>query len=101
MISAVTEDHPRTDPKPEFFWIWRAWHRLAADRPQNPFGMIHPMNGGIIATQPGATPWRIVRSWADHHGLTREEYQLLDLCIVAMDRVAHDHWEHERRKFAL
>lgn len=90
-------DNPRVNPRPDFLWIWDGWHRLGADRPQYPFGFIHPMGGGVISTRPGATPWMIVRHWAACHGFSEAEYRLFDHCITAMDRVALTYWDQKHK----
>jgi hypothetical protein len=37
------------------------------------------------AVTPGRIPWMAVVAWADFHDLPREELDLLDQCVVAMD----------------
>jgi hypothetical protein len=63
--------------EPAFHWIWRAWHRLHPDRPY--------YGGGMGPMVPGAIPWGLVRTWAEHHHLTRGEYLMLDRVVQAMD----------------
>jgi hypothetical protein len=36
---------------------------------------------------PGDIPWWQLSLWAEHHGMTRGEFAILDICIPAMDAV--------------
>lgn len=83
------------DPLPEWQWIWRAWHRLSAERPHVPQGFGMPMGGTLIEGRPGAIPWSVIRQWAEHHGLSQAEMALLDRVILAMDGVYLEHWAEQ------
>ena len=80
------------DPLPEWQWIWRAWHRLSAERPHVTQGFSVPMGGTVIEGRPGVIPWSAVQRWAEHHGLTWAEMALLDRVLLAMDGVYVRHW---------
>ncbi|MBM3096914.1 hypothetical protein JRX38_02565 [Gluconobacter cerinus] len=81
-------------------WIWRAWHRLSAERSQSTEGFIVPMGGGVIQSRPCSIPWTAVLAWADHHDLSQAEMALLDRCLVAMDSVYAGYWA-EKQKVSL
>jgi hypothetical protein len=67
------------DPKiPDWLQgVWRAWHRLNADRPWN--------SAGMAGMMPGPIPWRDVVAWCDFHNLTGEDVAFYDTLIRAMD----------------
>lgn len=69
---------PKAEIDPEYHWIWRCWRRLGADRPQ--------YGGGLGPSVPGDIPWSLVRLWAEHHEMSRAQFNFLDHCIQAMDR---------------
>ncbi len=72
-------------------WIWRAWHRLDPERSWQA--------GGMGPSHPCGIPWTAVERWARHHHLDDEAFQLLDDCIVEMDKV-YSAWWREQAKVA-
>ena len=71
-------------------WIWRAWHRLEADRPRH--------GGGFGPAIPGPIPWSLVLRWADYQGLTQGEMQLLDQCLLGLHAEDVAHWLRRQPK---
>lgn len=69
-------------------WIWKAFHRLDLDR-----GWI---GGGMAAPIPRRIPWQSIVDWAGYHGYSREDCEMLDVCISAMDTVYLAH--HAKRQ---
>ena len=69
-------------------WVWRAWHRLSADRPWR--------GGGFGPSLPGAIPWGMIRDWCDHHGYGPDELAFMDGCFREMDAV-HREWLDKQR----
>jgi hypothetical protein len=90
---------PEVTIKPEFQWIWRAWRRLSADRPF--------IAGGMGPSVPGAIPWAVAIEWARYHGLSRDEFDLMDHCLGRLDETYRQWWmeraaqqrESEERKW--
>ena len=70
---------PAPNVNPRYRWIWRAWHRLSLDRPY--------YGGGMGPPVPGNIPWWQLKLWAQHHGLTRSQFTMLDICVRKMDEV--------------
>lgn len=74
----------------QWMWIWRAFHRLHADRPYRSNGMDPPTAGRI--------PWAMVMQWAREYRLADGERSLLDACIVKMDGVFLMHEQSAKEK---
>lgn len=70
--------------EPEFQWIWRAWHRLNADRPF--------WGGGMSAPVPGSISYADMVVWAREHEMSNRERLMLDQCFMAMDEVYRGWW---------
>lgn len=92
----MTGEDTRTEPDPQWVWIWRAWHRLSSERTERVEGVMMPMGGGVIHSCPGHIPWTAVRAWADHHDLSAAEFILLDRCLMAMDTTFATHWRKRK-----
>lgn len=85
-------DIPAPAIEPANIWLWRAWHRLHPDRPQ--------LGGGMGPPVPGPIAWSVLRLWADHHNLTRGEFDMLDRCVQAMDAEYIDWWNQRQQNEA-
>jgi hypothetical protein len=71
-------------PEPAWEWVWRAWHRLNADRPW--------LGGGMGPMLPGRIAWRDLLSWCDQNG---GDLDFLDACCFALDTEFID-WHRKR-----
>lgn len=92
MAAQLPHRKPAAPLEPAHEWLWRAWHRLHPDRPMLPVGMGAPM--------PGPIPWRDVMAWADRHGYSEAEAELLDAAIQALDGIYLEHEAARRAKEA-
>lgn len=84
------EEVPPVEVDPMWSWIWRAWHRLSAERSWVP--------GGMGPAQPCNIPWTTVMKWVDRHRIGPEDEALLDRCILAMDNVFKNWWAESAKK---
>lgn len=86
-LGYVERDLPPAPHVPMWLaWVWRAWHRLAADRQW--------VAGGMGPPVPGRIPWSVVQMWVVAHGMNRDEATFLDRCLGKMDEVFLEHWRH-------
>ena len=70
-------------------WIWRAWHRLSADRAW--------IGGGFGAPAPGRIPWTAIAAWCRHHDIGADDQELLEAGLDAMDD-EYIAWHAERAR---
>lgn len=91
----LNADLPDDEKVPEptiddwLMWVWRAWSRLNLDRPY--------IGGGMSSALPGRIPWRDVVLWGEVHGLSPEDLDFLDHCVIAMDSAFLEATEQKRK----
>jgi len=66
-------------------WVWKAFHRLSAERSFQVRGMAAPMGVTRITSVPGRIPWTAVLRWAEAHGYGPERFGFLDELVQQMD----------------
>jgi hypothetical protein len=92
MLADVPEDmRPRAPTLPAWLaFVWRCFHRLKHDRP-----MLPRMEGEPV---PGRIPWALVMAWADRHGLTDAEAELLDFGVQVLDDAFGRWWVMDQQR---
>lgn len=85
------EDQPGKPVIPEWLsWVWRAWHRLHADRVW--------YGGGFGPASPAPRiPWLSIVAWCQFNGYSGADVAFLDECCRVMDGVFVA-WHAERVK---
>ena len=88
-MESIGEPLPSPDIPDWLGWVWRAWHRLHADRPW--------WGGGMGPMVPGPITWSAVRDWCDFHAYPGDAVAFLDVCCRSMDDEFMA-WHAEQRK---